>query len=646
MKRFLIPLALVTSGLALQAQVLDAPAAPSAANPAAPAGPASPASANSAINLPSPGGPTAPPKGFLGSSVPIFDPSSELLTWDGRNWNINDNRLFQARFEKYLNAPESDSTEDKEYRDLLRQITEKLAPAGISTKNVDEAFSLLPRASAHEIDAHLCEGIADSVYSAWRAMSNSQRLTQANNALEEERKRTEWNTRVVASASTLDTPPRKGNDAAMKEWVRVQKIRRDANLLPYTTRLAEVLATIKANQVKKELSELQSKVEFQTLILQLFLQRRFEHVIIASRFYRAVFSDGDTTLKVGNDSKDLFKKATGSPPTVSTLDTLANEAIRDAREGVLAYEYLLSRNELESATKRLAEAFTLGEYMPELRTLSRDKKRQALEFTQKAYKLTSALEVKDYTLALDLVNDLAKTAKDFDSSKPMAAIETARTVSAMHIAKARNAFGSGDGETLEKELKAATEIWPRNPALAEVSGKLFDSADVQQKALADLDQLLTQRNYRQIYKDHVRFIAATALYPAQQEKLKAVLEEMQQIDGAILRSREIAKYGDYAGAWENVERIFHQYPQDTELNQIRADLTTQAADFVRTLRTAQDLEKRGETGSSLAWYLKAQRLYPASQYGREGIDRLVKLILPEETPLNPDLAGANGTTAP
>ena len=50
------------------------------------------------------------------------------------------------------------------------------------------------------------------------------------------------------------------------------------------------------------------------------------------------------------------------PPTVGTLDSMANEALRDVREGVKAYEFLLQNNELESATKRLAEAFTVGEY--------------------------------------------------------------------------------------------------------------------------------------------------------------------------------------------------------------------------------------------------------------------------------------------
>jgi len=199
----------------------------------------------------------------------------------------------------------------------------------------------------------------------------------------------------------------------------------------------------------------------------------------------------------------------------------------------------------------------------------------------------------------------------------------------MHLAKARNAAVSGDKETLETELKAATEIWPRNPALAEVGGRIFDSADVQQKALADLDQLLSQRNYRQIYDDRLRFIAAAALYPERQEQLKLVLEDMQTIESTLIRATEIARHGDAAGAWESVETVFQKYPDDNKLNQMRANLTTEAADFVRTLKTAQDLEQKGQIGSSLAWYLKAQRLYPASEMSQEGITRLVTRLFPE-----------------
>ena len=363
--------------------------------------------------------------------------------------------------------------------------------------------------------------------------------------------------------------------------------------------------------------------------MQFFLQRRFEHVLMATQFYRAIFGEGDTTLKVGGDTQKLFASTTGMPPTVSVLDSLAREAMHDAREGVEAYKFLLSKDELESATKRLAEAFAIGEFMPELRTLSRDDKRQALAFTQQSNRLLSALEVKDYTLAGNIVHDLEGTAKDFDNSKATAAIETAKTVAAMHLAKAKNAAVSDDRATLEAELKAATEIWPRNPALSELSTMIFSQADVQQKALLDFDQLLGQHNYRQIYDDQVRYIAATAMSPARQEQLKKVLVDMQTVDGAIMRSQEIAKHGDYAGAWEAVERVFQTFPDDNKLNQERATLTTEAAEFVRTLRTAEQLEARQQYGSSLAWYLKAQQLYPPSEYASEAVHRLVKQVMPE-----------------
>ena len=201
--------------------------------------------------------------------------------------------------------------------------------------------------------------------------------------------------------------------------------------------------------------------------------------------------------------------------------------------------------------------------------------------------------MKDYTLAEKLVKELSEIGErlryleaDSPPSRPR------KQVSALHLAKARNAAVSGDRATLETELKEATEIWPRNPALAEVSGLIFSQADVQQKALVDLDQLISQHNYRQIYNDKMRFIAASAMYPDRQEQLKKVLDQMQVIETAIIQAQEMEKRGDYAGAWETLEKIFKQFPDDSKLNQLRANLTTEAADFVRTLRTAQDMEQK------------------------------------------------------
>jgi hypothetical protein len=327
----------------------------------------------------------------------------------------------------------------------------------------------------------------------------------------------------------------------------------------------------------------------------------------------------------------LFEKTTGMPPTVSTVDSMASEVIRDVAEGVDAYNYLIEHDEQDSATKRLSESFLVGEYLPPIRTLSRDKKRASLAYAQKANQLVSAIEVKDYSLAEKLVSEMEASAKDFDSSKPMAVIQTAKTVAAMHIAKAQNAAVGGDSVTLEKELTEATEIWPRNPQLAEVAGMIFSHGNVQNKALVDLDQLISQKNYRQIFDDRERFSAAVAFDPKRQEQLRKVLTEMTEIEKAIVRAQEIEKRGDFAGAWESAEDAFGKYPTDSKLNQIRADLTTKAADFVGSLRRAEELEKHHQPGSSLAWFLKAQQQYPNSDFARKGIERLTQEILPDAT---------------
>jgi len=585
-----------------------------------------PAGAPAAVDKPasSPAGPK-----FLGKDVPIFDPANEIVSWDGHTWNLNNNRVFEARFEKYLNAPEDTNAQAQEYQTILSAILDKLSPEKFSTKSVDEAFRLLPRGSNFDIDARLCDALADAVYSVWRAQDASQRLAQANEALEQERKTNEWNARIASQRTKLEgAPPSKDKEAA-EQWAKEQQLARDLSMQPYTSRLAEIMATIKTNQAKKELTILEAKIEFQALFVQLFLQRRFQHVLIGTRFYRAVFNSGESKLEVGKDTKDLFSKSTGMPPTVGTMDALAHEAIRDVRETVQSFRFLLQKNELQSASKRLAEAFSVGEFLPEVRTLPREEKRKVLEFSQKNYQLISAIEVKDYGLAAKLVKELNANAKDFDESKPLAAIETARTVSGMHLAKARNAAVSGDKVTLESELKAATEIWPRNPALVEASSLIFSQADVQQKALVDLDQLISQHNTRQIYNDKLRFIAAAALYPDRQEQLKKILDQMQIIETAIIQAGEIEKRGDYAGAWETLEKAFKQNPDDSKLNQLRANLTTEAAEFVRTLRTAEQLEQKDEIGSSLAWFLKARKLYPASEFAQNGISRLVKRVIPQ-----------------
>ena len=640
-------------------------------------------------------------EGFIGRDVPHFDPGSDTMAYDGKLWNINDNRLFRARFEKYLNAPPATAAADVAYRATIEKIMDLLSPGKATKANQDAAFALLKKASEYRDDANLCSTLSDAIFAAQNNLSQVEKLKRENLALEKQRSTAEWNNEVASSASAL--APKVAKDDAL--GLENQRLARDARVAKTKRQLSEVGQTIENNKARMAMLEITAKGHLQALIMQFFATRRFEHVIIANRFYRALYTDGDNSIEV-------FKKMVDSLPTkdagqakinaefdpkvsgeakgggyvaggtgtngvgagggtyvpsgqsfsaqgmklgvenlgieslvggaataaqavsklissLSQLDGLANEAIRDVNEGIEAYKFLLEKNEMKSATERLAETFALGEFLPNVRLLSREDKRKALDFSQKGNELLAALEVNDLTRAAKLVDEIQKIASDFDASKPLAKIETAKTISSMHLAKARNAAASGDKAAMESELRAAAEIWPRNPALAEVGGMIFSQSDLQQRAITDFDQLLSQKNYRQIFDDKMRFIAATAMFPEKQEQLRKVLDDMALVEAAIIRAQEVEKRGDFAGAWESAESASRQFPGDNKLNQVRADLTTKASDFVRALRQAEEQEKKNQLGSSLAWYLKAQKKYPSSDFARQGIERINVRLFPD-----------------
>ena len=144
----------------------------------------------------------------------------------------------------------------------------------------------------------------------------------------------------------------------------------------YIQRLAEIEALRIANKTKIGISEVQAKIEYQALILQFAIQRRWEHVLIATRIYRRLFRDGDGVIEIKKDSDadKMLAKGLGLTPTVTSLDMFASEVVREVDEAVVAFEFLADKNELETASKRLAEAFFIWEYLPRIRILDREKK--------------------------------------------------------------------------------------------------------------------------------------------------------------------------------------------------------------------------------------------------------------------------------
>lgn len=634
-------------------------------------------------------------------------------------WN---NPGFAIQFEKYLSGPAETSEDSKLYRQRMDKIMELLSPGNATKQNQDEAFNLLTKASEFESDANNCTTIHDAVYAAANARLQIQRLTEVDRKLETQLSTAQYNQLHEAQSLTLSAITPGANDVTNNNANQTEL--RMAKMDPSKSNVASLKQTIQRNQAQIASAEVQAKFALQSLILQLFVQRRYQHVIIIDRFYRALFDDGDQSLEgfqqmadkmgynkaagqvkliadanpkgsaatgsgnngrggagasagtgrdgtgasVGNNndngSMDAsaisgsglhmgienlsvesaenaiitgMKGASRTFKSLSQLDAFANEVIRDVNEGVKVYKFLLEKSEIESAASQLASVFTKGEYLPSVRLLTQDEKRKTLAYAQLCNRLVNAANSGNIDALSDVVTKMKAINPNFDDAEILAKLQGVKTASSLLVAQAKVAASKGDLQAVQTQITRAAALWPNNPEVTSFSAdmsKLGNVARPEVQALTDFDQLDGQKNFRQIFDDKEKYIAALAMDDSnrkseRQEKLRKVLSRMQEIETSIMRSQEIARRGDYAGAWEGLEVTFGRYPDDQKLGQLRADLTTQAPDFVHDIRQAKSYEEKKEYGSALAWYLRSQSRYPMSDLSKQGIQHIVRLIMPD-----------------
>lgn len=572
---------------------------------------------------------------FLGTDVPIFNPGTEVFSWDGQNWNINNNRLMRARFEKYLNTPPDNSKDDNEYREVVKMILDSLSPHKKGNKHLQNAVSLLPRASNYRIDANLCDSLSQAILGVYYGQRNAIALAGQNAALNKERKLLNWNVEVATSENLIDEARRKsGNNEENNNNKQTQgkNISNTGRVAGYIQRLAEIEALRIANKTKIGISEIQAKIEYQALILQFAVQRRWEHVLIATRIYRRLFRDGDGVIEIkeNSDADKMLAKGLGLTPTVTSLDMFASEVIREVDEAIIAFEFLAEKNELETASKRLAEAFYIGEYLPRIRTLDLDKKQQVQKFVRESDSLLSAMDIRDYSTASQIIQNMRKTASDFNFSKAKAAIEFYTNISNTSIAQAKISAQKGNTEEYKKQMREAIEAWPLNPLIKEQNDLFSSIADVQVTTLNELDTLLAQGNRREIMKNRGRFIAAVQNDTKRTNDLEEVLNQVLSLEQEIAKIKGLNDNKNPWGAWEISRKAQEQFSNDNELLRLSVELGEEVPSFIKVLKNAEKLEREKHDGLSLTWYLKAKSIYPKSSYAKDGINRILNNILPSD----------------
>jgi hypothetical protein len=632
-----ILLSLLLAGIAHGQVYTPPPAKPKAAEPAPP--PQDTAAAPKKESSPGP----------LGQEIPLLDPAAETITVGGVAIPLGDNRLLKARFEKYLSQPPESDEAASRYRETLAEILATISPFREGGPDLYSAFKLLPSASSYPGDANLCGSLAESIYMAMLAKQDVNGLKKLNLTIEAEKKAIiaegDWKARHERDQTLNESKPAGGGQGAKQgAKTKSQTPGTGNNSLKYADtlrRIAEIEALKKANIARTEAQTLKTKAQYQVSMIQWFVQRRYEHVLMAARFYNQIWKDGDATLRVdkNSDVSKLFSESVGVSPTVASLDSLSNEAIREVGKYIEAFDLMLSRDELHSASQRLMEAYALGEYLAPVATLPLEKKRRVLEYVRDLHELYGTLQARDYTKTKVLADRLKASAKDFPSSKVDSAIAAYTLASDLAIEEAKAHLLAKDGEKAAEKVKAATEIWPTNPKLTEFRNLVNQSGGMV-TIRNDFDRLLSESNYREIARRQYEFAPAIQGDATREDAFKQIMTNLREIETALGKAGEFSKIGQNYAAWEQLAEIRERFPDDPKLGRELELLAPKVADFTKALDKARQFESRTpkQTGSALSWYLKARSIHPQSKLAEDGAKRLVQEILPAEDSAPPTAA--------
>ena len=141
------------------------------------------------------------------------------------------------------------------------------------------------------------------------------------------------------------------------------------------------------------------------------------------------------------------------------------------------------------------------------------------------------------------------------------------------------------------------------------------------------DDLYKRNDYRGIYENRMELGFALAEDPQRRPLLMEVIDQISRIELLVAQSNELDTQGEPYAAWELLAEAAKISADDSSLNKARAELAPRVADFVQYLDRADRQATDGHPAGSLAAYLTAQDIYPASRICREGIEKQSSRIM-------------------
>ncbi len=260
-----------------------------------------------------------------------------------------------------------------------------------------------------------------------------------------------------------------------------------------------------------------------------------------------------------------------------------------------------------------------------------DAKREIMRYLRDTDELINAVKVKHVERAEEILKEILTYVKDFDAGQIEAFIETSRQLSNLALQKALVSAQSRNQAGVETALKEAVEFWPTNPEIQKFLKTMVSRLDIKDIAVTDFDHLMEQKDFRGIFNDRFRFAAALATDNARNGKFLEIMKQMEIIETAMSQAKELVRQHNDFAAWEIVEKVYRQFPEDANLNKMRSDLTVNASQFASVIAGAEREAQAGRLWPALLLYIKAKEIYPFSSIANDEISNLAKKIVGESS---------------
>lgn len=627
---------LIAAGIPAQANLMVS-GIPGAAQPASPvSAPVQSVSAPAAPTAPQQTA-QAPNTGIFESSTAerfadrIFDVKTDSidtngnLRWKGKTFSVGDSRIVRARFERYLSMP-ANLGDYENYRSILAEIEAQLAANNdnLTLENIKYAWSRLFDAAEYQIDGDSSLVIANLVYLSWRMRDEYENFKSAENEKERDVKTAKFRAKEkaefmeYASDKMKRLTSRRARNSQSSPTVGTADL--GYRLQDLQRQVAE-LATAKA---MKEAVATKAVWQFQSQILAFILERKFQQAQISAMFYRHIYRGNAQELQVGREQiKDLVQ-VSNFTPTADALEMIAIDARKDIADGMAAVETLYDKGDRYAALERLLETFLIGEQDVALAVFSPEKREVLRKIYKDAITIKELADSKDWGGVEEVVNEISKLAADFPSREVLSKVKTAQTASNMALLAAKQSAALGAADDVKKNIEKAALLWPLNPGIQAFNDELLGLTKGISTYVKKFDENVERGNFRDIMDEAPEYGIAFKNDSERAKKLREIVVKISQIDSLIAQAAEFERQKSPYFAWDILENASRIDSADPVLARAIARLAPEVSDYVKALNRAKDAENKKEFAAALNYYLAAQKIFPASQACRMGIERVAE----------------------